>query len=86
MKQSAQCVRRCYEFLFRVACLVCEYARMHCGTAASILLWLFTLVCPGCAGRPLVDGFLDSQGTIYRQSEREDFGSRTTIGVRSFEF
>ena len=73
-------------FLFRAACRVCEYARLHWGAAASILLWLFTLAGPGCAGRPVVDGFLDSQGTIHRQSGREDFGSRTTIRVRSFEF
>ena len=59
---------------------------MRWGSAFSILLWLFTLACLGCAGRPLVHGILDSEGTIYRQSEREDFDSRTTIRVRSFEF
>jgi hypothetical protein len=29
---------------------------------------------------------LVSRGTIYRESEQEGFGSRTTVKVRGFEF
>jgi hypothetical protein len=54
--------------------------------AAAIILSLGILACSGCAGRPIVHGWLDSEGTIYRQSEQEDFGSRTTIRMRGFEF
>jgi len=59
---------------------------MHKASAASIFILWCILACPGCAGKPVVHGWLDSQGTIYRESEQEDFGSRTTVKVRSFEF
>jgi hypothetical protein len=44
------------------------------------------MVTSGCAGKPVVHGWLDSRGTIYRESEQEDFGSRTRLKVRGFEF
>jgi hypothetical protein len=50
-----------------------------------VLCWV-VLGLSGCAGRPVVQGFLEPGGTIYRESEQEDFGSRSTVKVRSFEF
>jgi len=59
---------------------------MHRVFATSISILLCMLACPGCAGKPVVQGRLDSRGTIYRESEQEDFGSRATLNVRDFEF
>jgi hypothetical protein len=59
---------------------------MHRIPTAWIVLWLCILACPGCAGKPIVHGWLDSEGTIYRRSEQDDFGSRTTIRMRGMEF
>jgi hypothetical protein len=53
---------------------------------ATIILLLCVIACSGCTGRPVVHGWLDSEGTIYRQSEQEDFASRTTLRMRGFEF
>ena len=55
------------------------------GSAVSVLLGLCTFACLGCGGRSLVHGFVDSEGSIYRQSEQEDFDSRTMVRVRGFE-
>lgn len=44
------------------------------------------LLLAGCTGKPLVHGLLDSEGTVYRESEQEEFGARTTVKVRTFEF
>jgi hypothetical protein len=59
---------------------------MHNVFAILIFMSLCTLLALGCAGKPVVHGWLDSRGTIYRESEQEDFGSRTTLKVRTFEF
>jgi hypothetical protein len=52
--------------------------------------WIVFLLCViGGSSRtwkPLVYGLLDSDGTIYRESAQEDFGSRTTVKAQSFEF
>jgi hypothetical protein len=42
--------------------------------------------CSGCAGKLAVQGGFDSGQTIYRESAQEDFGSRTTVKVRGFQF
>jgi hypothetical protein len=34
----------------------------------------------------VVQGGFDSREIIYRESAQEDFGSRTTVKVRGFEF
>ena len=40
-----------------------------------------------CASkRPLVDGFFERDGVIYRSSEPEAWGSRGTLNVRGMEF
>jgi hypothetical protein len=54
--------------------------------AASIFFGLWIFACAGCGGRPQVHALLDSEGRIYRPSEQEDFGSRTAIRMRGFEF
>jgi hypothetical protein len=59
---------------------------MHQVAAISILISLCMFSCLGCAGKPVVHSWLDSRGTIYRESEQEDFGSRTTVKVRGLEF
>ena len=53
---------------------------------SAIATLLCMIACSGCAGKPVVEGWLDSRGTTYRESEQEDFGSRTTVKVRDFEF
>ena len=40
----------------------------------------------GCAQKPLVKGFFDEGGTIYRASESEEWGSRSAIKVQPLEF
>lgn len=50
-------------------------------TALALLLF-----CHGCTNRPLVRGLLEPGGTIYRESEGEEWGSRTTVKVRGFDF
>jgi hypothetical protein len=59
---------------------------MHKGIIGSILVSWCVIACLGCTGKPLVHGLLEPGGTIYRESEREDLGTRTTVKVRSFEF
>ena len=59
---------------------------MHKEFAGWIVFLLCVIAGSGCNGKPLVYGLLDSGGTIYRESEQEDFGSRTTVKVRSFDF
>ena len=54
---------------------------MHREFAGLIVFLLCVIGGSGCTGKPLVYG-----GTIYRESEQADFGSRTTVKVRSFEF
>ncbi len=49
-----------------------------------LLAALFLLT--GCAGRPLVQGLLEPGGTIYRESEQEEWGSRTTLKVHGMDF
>jgi hypothetical protein len=53
---------------------------------SAIATLLCMIACSGCAGKPVVQGWIDSPGTIYRESEQEDFGSRTTVKLRDFEF
>ena len=48
---------------------------------SAIAILLCMIACSGCAGKPAMQGWLDS-----RESEQEDFGSRTTVKVRGFEF
>jgi hypothetical protein len=43
---------------------------MHNISAIAILLCM--IASSGCAGKPVVQGWLDSRGTIYRESEQED--------------
>jgi hypothetical protein len=59
---------------------------MHRDIVDSILVLWWVIACLGCTGKPLVHGLLEPGGTIYRESEREEFGTRTTVKVRSFEF
>jgi hypothetical protein len=59
---------------------------MDWGIIGSILALWCVIAALGCTGKPLVHGLLEPGGTIYRESEREDFGTRTTLKVRSFEF
>jgi|GEM_PF-4610618 len=41
----------------------------------------------GCAkDRPIVDGFFERGGVIYRDREPEAWGSRSTLNVRGLEF
>jgi hypothetical protein len=56
---------------------------MRTVVTGSIFVLLCVAACPGCAGKPVVHGWLDSDGTIYRESEQEDFGSRTTLKVEA---
>jgi hypothetical protein len=60
------------------------FRSIHKISAIAILLCM--IASSGCAGKPVVQGWLDSRGTIYRESEQEGFGSRTTVKVRGFEF
>jgi hypothetical protein len=49
-------------------------------------VWLWLLLLPACAGKPLVRGMMEPGGTIYRESEQEEWGSRTTVKVEGFQF
>jgi hypothetical protein len=40
----------------------------------------------GCAGKPLVRGFFEPGGVVYREAEQESWGSRSTLKVRGFDF
>jgi hypothetical protein len=41
----------------------------------------------GCAkDRPLVEGFFEPGGIIYREDEKEEWGSRSTVKVLGGEF
>lgn len=40
----------------------------------------------GCTGRPLVQGLFEPGGTIYRESEQEEWGSRSTVKIQGLEF
>lgn len=50
-------------------------------------LALLALLLAGCAtGRPVVSGLLEEDGMVYRGSESEPWGSRSTLNVRPIEF
>jgi len=49
-------------------------------------LLMIVLLLAGCTGKPLVHGLLDSDGMVYREAEQEEWGARTTVKVRPFEF
>lgn len=54
---------------------------------AAVCLMLGILSSTACASkRPLVDGFFERDGVIYRDSEPEEWGSRGTLNVRGMEF
>jgi hypothetical protein len=55
--------------------------RLWGGVALAILLFL-----AGCAGRTWVAPYLGPEGAIYRESEQEDWGARTTLKMRGAEF
>ena len=52
----------------------------------SIFVFFGVVALTGCTGRPLVQGLLEPGGTIYQDAEQEDYGTRGTVKVRSFEF
>jgi hypothetical protein len=53
--------------------------------AATVVVGVF--VNSACATkRPLVDGFFERDGVIYRSSESEAWGSRGTLNIRGMEF
>lgn len=55
--------------------------RAQAGLAAALFA-AGLLALGGCAAnRPLVKGFFDEGGTIYRGSEQEEWGTRSTVNV-----
>lgn len=56
-------------------------------------LILLIIICPGgpfvlsgCTNRPLVKGLLREGGTIYRETEQEEWGARSTLKIRGLDF
>jgi hypothetical protein len=45
-----------------------------------------SLILSACTNRPLVKGFFSEGGTIYRESEQEEWGARSTLKVKGLEF
>jgi len=57
------------------------------GLLKGLVLLVFPIVTfSGCAGRPVVKGLFEPGGTIYREPEQEEWGSRSTLKVRGLEF
>jgi hypothetical protein len=55
-------------------------------TGCLLAVAITAIAMAGCAKRPLVRGFLEPGGVIYREAEQEDWGSRSTLKVRGFDF
>jgi len=52
-----------------------------------LLFLIFTAAITGCAtSDEVVQGFINNDGPVYRETEQEEFGARSTVKVRGMEF
>ncbi len=52
----------------------------------ALMSFNFLAGCATNSDKPLVEGMLEPGGTIYRETEREEFGTRTTVKVQALDF
>jgi hypothetical protein len=53
---------------------------------SALILLVVVVSLTGCTGRPLVQGLFEPGGTIYRESEQEEWGARSTVKIQGLEF